>query len=199
MKKTIALILALSMLLALSACGSQSSPSPATTPSQAEEPTPEPTEEPVEEKIVEITIGEKIVTDSYELTLVDAQVGKWFHNAGEKEPTTWWNGDPNVRVNLVLKNKDKSEIELKKSVKCTVDYDDGYTFGCDLYYPIYQKDYSSATFEPLKEDEIKFEGKVVDEVSTNKDAPLSIILTLWDGAQYRYTFTDDNYNEGTIK
>ena len=202
MKKIFVLILALSMVFTLCACGSnekesasEEKPSAAAT----EEPAPEPTEEPAEDPIKEITLDEKVITDSYELNVYDVQIGSWHKNQDSGKPdSSWANGTPHVMVYATLKNLDKTEVKLTRSVKCTVNYNDGYLYECDLYYPIYQKALYSAALAPLEEDDIKFEIAVPDEVFTNRSVPLVLLFSLWDGTEYQFTFTADNYNEGKV-
>ena len=83
-----------------------------------------------------------------------------------------------------------------------VDYNDGYIYELDSLDGLrislegeYEKDlaFSTVTVSPLTA--VWYEGtiNVPEEVYANQDAPLMLNMKLWDGSEFTYQFTGDNY------
>lgn len=201
MKQVLAIILALSLVLALGACGNGKTQIT---------PTPEPTEEPVEETRKEIKIGETIKTTSYELTIEEVVVGYSIEAAVEIQNRV--NVGVAVRNNpdglaylvVTVKNLQRESMKIGNSkrsyIRVQVDYNNGYRYdpddvrldqGGSFYAPP-----GAVDIAPLDTMRSLWQIPIVEDVFMNRDNPLYILITMGDGEEYWYIVEDSDFLVG---
>ena len=165
MKRTIALLLSLIMVLSLCACGDSG------------------TAAPVEEN--ELKLNEPITVDDYEFTITETEFDpQYFDGFDYKAYKSCGNGNVHFVVKTTFKNVGKEEISIPSSF-LTLEYGDGYSFSpSDTYYFSFDVlSYVSNAWELPALSKAKpcityFE--VPEEVQNNTDEPLKLKIMLAD-------------------
>ena len=147
-------------------------------------------------------MGETVKTESYELTLTDAQIGNCYFDHDLGHPTSWWSTSSiKVQIFVTIKNLDKQEVSAMNAISFSVDYNNGYIYSPGSWDTRFGKTGAykdtltySSKLSPLGSFDYSAGISVPEEVYTNQNIPLYVVLQLWDGSEYRYLMTQDNYN-----
>ena len=189
MKKTIAFLMCLVMMLFLFACGRKAENISEDLENALNNITQVPTLQPIE-------IGKTIKTSDYEITLVDVVIGPFFPVPEGFLKDSRYLFESGTGVFVIIKNLQKNAIKLDDyNGYCIarVNYNDGYIYEAKELLVNGFRQHGRFELNPLDEAKLFFNIEISEDAYLNRDDPLNIIIVMGDGAQYQYQVSEGNY------
>lgn len=136
----------------------------------------------------EVTIGDTIVSDQFEITIVSVEIAPEAYAHGETGmfESYFQAGEGNTFVDLTVsvKNLHQKNVNSGNVMRVEVNYNDGYTYSANDYVESKSLglsslgSYSGETIKPLETIEIRYIAECPLEVADNIDAPLFLQLSV---------------------
>lgn len=143
-----------------------------------------------------ISLGEKVTTKSYEFILNKVELSYKIEPDTDSIIYSYYeaeSGQIYIHIDADIKNLQKQSIRCDEIYIASADYNEGYLYDG---FPIVEDADGDFTYANITEiDPLQTLGvhsliDCPDEVNTNKDAPLFILITLDDGQQYKYAIRE---------
>lgn len=192
-KKVFALVLTIAFVLTATACGvpKKQSTGSAGTVIPASEQTPTPSPSPSAPPKNTVSIGDKIVTDNWEVTITNVEFSHEVHSAATGDFllgfSTLTPNDDEVFIHAVTQAKNlQKETCYDEPFDIKADYNNGYKYTGYTYIDDPNSGFDTDFYmEPLTTENVHFFVRCPLEVEET-DYPLQVIFTV-DGTDYTYT------------